>query len=246
MLRGKVCLITGATRGIGRAIAETYSINHANVYITGRSKKNAEWIENWNREHVNKIYMLICDVSEEKQCFEAVYAIQEKEKHLDVLVNNAGVELNEKIGMISRKNMEHMFSVNVYGAIQMLQLAARVMIRQKSGGSIINISSVVGRQGNKGQLVYSASKGALIAATRSAAKELASNNIRVNSIAPGLTNTEMIKQTDSTYLKERLEKIAMGRMAEPEDIANACLFLASEQSKYISGQILGVDGCTSL
>lgn len=246
MLSGKVCLITGATRGIGRGIAETYSVNHACVYITGRSEKNTGWIEAWNRDHVKKIHLLICDVSEERQCFGAVSAIWKEEKHLDVLVNNAGVEFNEKIGMISRKSMEHMFSVNVYGAIQMLQLAARVMIRQKSGGSIINISSVVGRQGNAGQLVYSATKGALIAATKSAARELASSNIRVNSIAPGLTNTEMIKQTDTAYLKNRIEKIAMGFMAEPEDIANACLFFASEQSKYISGQILGVDGCTSL
>ena len=246
MLKGKVCLITGGTRGIGRAIAELYAKNHARVYITGRSLENAGWMEQWNQNSGYMADMLEFDIADEQQCFAAVSHIKREEGHLDVLVNNAGIEYNEKIGMISRKHMEEMFSVNVFGAIQMLQLAARVMGRQANGGCIINISSVVGVQGNAGQLVYSATKGALLSVNKSAAKELAAQKIRVNAIAPGLTNTEMLRQTNPGQLQKRIGCIALGYPAEPEDIANACLFFASDQAKYISGQILGVDGCTSL
>lgn len=246
MLKGKICLITGGTRGIGKATAELYAKNNAYVYITGRSLEHGEWIKTWNKTHGNRISMLKFDIADEGQCFEAASQIKREKGHLDVLVNNAGVEYNERIGMISRTNMEEMFSVNVFGTIQMLQLAARIMGRQDGGGCIINISSVVGVQGNAGQLAYSATKGAIIAATKSAAKELAPLKIRVNAIAPGLTNTEMLRQTDPEYLQKRMERISLGYPAEPEDIANACLFLASEQARYISGQILGVDGCTSL
>lgn len=246
MLEGKVCLITGGTRGIGRAIADLFVENHAQVYITGRSLEGAAGAEERNGKQGSRIKQLTFDIADEKQCFAAVSQIKKDEKHLDILVNNAGIEYNERIGMISRVHMEEMFSVNVFGAIQMLQLAARIMGRQENGGSIINISSVVGVQGNAGQVVYSATKGALISVTKSAAKELAPQKIRVNSIAPGLTNTEMIRKTDPLYLQKRIERIAFGNPADPEDIANACLFLASDKAKYISGQILSVDGCTSL
>ena len=140
--------------------------------------------------------------------------------------------------------MESMFKVNVYGTINMLQMVSRVMGRQKSGGSIINISSLVGLRGNKGQLVYSATKGAIISLTKSAAKELAPKNIRVNSIAPGLTMTKMMEQADIDKLQNRIDNICMGRLAQPSDIAKGCLLLASDLAEYISGQILAVDGCT--
>ena len=118
------------------------------------------------------------------------------------------------------------------------------MSRNENGGSIINISSLTGLRGNAGQMVYSATKGAVIALTRSAAKELAPQKIRVNSIAPGLTRTEMMEQTEKEKLKSRVQNIRMGRIAEPEDIAGGCLLLASDHAGYISGQILSVDGCT--
>ena len=157
-----------------------------------------------------------------------------------------GVEFNELIGMISREHMERMFSVNVYGTIYMLETVSRIMRRQKSGGSIINITSLTALRGNQGQFVYSATKGAVLSLTMSAAKELSGQNIRVNAIAPGLTNTDMMKQADPEKLQGRIDNICMGRLAEPEDIANACMFLISDLSSYISGQVLAVDGCTIL
>ena len=137
-----------------------------------------------------------------------------------------------------------MFKVNVFAVIEMIQLVSRIMARNTDGGSIINISSLTGIRGNAGQLVYSATKGAVITATKSAAKELAPWKIRVNSIAPGLTKTDMMEQADTEKLKDRVNNICMGRIAEPKEIAEGCLLLASDHAGYISGQVLAVDGCT--
>jgi 3-oxoacyl-[acyl-carrier protein] reductase len=126
----------------------------------------------------------------------------------------------------------------------MLETVSRIMRRQESGGSIVIITSLTALRGNKGQFIYSATKGAVISLTKSAAKELSELNIRVNAIAPGLTNTDMMRQADPEKLQGRIDNICMGRLAEPEDIANACMFLISDLSSYISGQILAVDGCT--
>ncbi len=162
---------------------------------------------------------------------------------IDVLVNNAGIVSYELLGMIQLEKLRNMFEINVVAMIQLIQVVSRVMSRHKSG-SIINISSIVGVEGVKGQLAYSATKGAVISLTRSAAKELASNNIRVNAIAPGMVDTERFRAVLEKNFKERISDIAMGRLAKPTDIANACVFLGSDLAEYISGQILGVDGCT--
>lgn len=145
--------------------------------------------------------------------------------------------------MINHSHIERMFSVNVFGLIELLQYTARVMMRQKEG-SIINIASVVGIYGNPGQSVYSATKGAVISLTKSASKELAHSKIRVNAIAPGLTDTKMIQNISKEILDSRINKIGFERMASPEDIADAVVFLASDKAKFITGQILGVDGGT--
>ncbi|HHT21609.1 MAG TPA: SDR family oxidoreductase, partial [Tissierellia bacterium] len=183
------------------------------------------------------------DLREPKSCREAILKIRQDHRRLDVLVNNAGVEYNELIGLFNREHRDHMFSVNVFAPMELIQLASRLMSRQKSG-SIINITSKVGLYGNPGQAVYAATKGALIALTKSAAKELAPSGIRVNAVAPGLTDTAMMAQTDRELLQARIDNISLGRLATPEDIANACLFLASDRSSYITGQIIEVDGAT--
>lgn len=243
LLDGKVCIVTGSTKGIGKQIALLFASEGAEVIINGRTPGSADnWLLNSNyKEHLHPFYF---DITDSAAIHQNVISIKKQFGKIDILVNNAGIEFNELIGMISREKMEQMFNVNVFATIEMIQAVTRIMSRNAAGGSIINISSVVGLRGNSGQLVYSATKGAIIALTKSAAKELASKNIRVNSIAPGLTQTEMIKKTDIDKLQNRIDNICMGRIAQPEDIAGACLLLASDYANYISGQILSVDGCT--
>lgn len=245
LLENKVCLITGAGRGIGRAMAELFVENGAIVYVNDiREGCVDEWIDDWETKAPGKMHAVYFDITDEEQVKKAVMSIRKLSNKIDVLVNNAGVEFNELIGMISRKNMELMLNVNVIGVINMLQMVSRVMQKQPEGGSIINITSMTALRGNRGQVVYSATKGAVISITKSAAKELANKKIRVNAIAPGLTLTPMMAQADPEKLQERIHNVCMGRLAEPVDIARACMFLASDLAGYVSGQVLPVDGCT--
>lgn len=243
LLNNKVCIVTGSGRGIGKEIAQLFASEGANVIVNERNVGVAdEWVdESPYKEQFDVKYF---DITDESAAKSSILEVKKKYGHIDVLVNNAGVEFNELIGMISRENMEKMFNVNVYGMINMIQIVSRVMSRNVNGGSIINISSMVGLRGNAGQLVYSATKGAVIALTKSAAKELASKKIRVNSIAPGITQTAMMEQVDLDKLQGRINNICMGRIAQPSDIAGGCLLLACDYAGYISGQVLPVDGMT--
>ena len=245
LLNGKVILVTGAGRGIGQAMATVFAEEGAEVWANDVREGSVEaWMTDVNHRVSGKIAPLYFDIDSETAAKKAVMQIKRASGHIDGLVNNAGVEFNELIGMISRDNMDKMFTVNVYGAINMLQIVSRVMSRQETGGSIVNIASMTALRGNRGQLVYSATKGAVISMTKSAAKELAARKIRVNAIAPGLTNTEMMRQVDPEKIQKRIQNICMGRLAEPEDIARACVFMLSDLSGYVSGQVLVVDGCT--
>lgn len=240
MLDGKVALVTGASRGIGRSIATMFAREGAIVYAISRKKED---IAAWAKEVdlLTKVRPISLDITDEIEVKKCVMLIKKEVGHLDILVNNAGVEFNELIGMISSEKLHLMFSTNVYAMIYMIQYCSRIM---KNGGSIINISSKVGIRGNKGQLGYSATKGAVIALTKSAAKELAEKKIRVNSIAPGLTKTDMMDAANIEKLTNRINNICMKRLAVPDDIAKTCLYLASDLSDYVSGQIIEVDGCT--
>ena len=245
MLDSKIIIITGAGRGIGQAMATVFAQNGAIVYANDvRVGTVDEWCGTVNMTASGQVHPLYFDICSEQEAKAAVMQVKRTCGQIDGLVNNAGVEFNELIGMISRANMEKMFSVNVYGAINMLQIVSRIMGRQDNGGSIVNIASMTALRGNRGQLVYSATKGAIVSLTKSAAKELAEKKIRVNAIAPGLTNTEMMRQAQAEKLQSRINNICMGRLAEPEDIAKACMFMLYDLSGYISGQILAVDGCT--
>lgn len=240
LLTGKVCLVTGAGRGIGRAIAETFFKEGATVYCNATSEASLAWVTESRDE---RLMALPFNITDPEQCRSALQTIRRDQKQLDILVNNAGVEFNELIGFFNREHRDAMFNVNVFGALELIQLAARVMQRNNQG-SIINIISKVGIYGNTGQLVYSATKGAMLAVTKSAAKELAPRGIRVNAVAPGLTETDMIHQIDADLLKTRIDNIGMGRLAQPLDIANTCLFLASDLSTYLTGQVIEVEGAT--
>ena len=239
LLENKVCIITGAAQGIGRQIAEQFAADGATVYACDRQEFTS------NNENIQSVLLDITDAASVKTTFMQIF---KTEGRIDCLVNNAGIVYNRKIGMITREETERMFLVNVIAALELLQLTSRLMARC-GGGSIVNIASVTAVLGSPGQVAYSATKGAIISMTKSAAKELASQGIRVNAVAPGIVKTERfaeLYESDGNKIDERIQRIALGRLGTPEDIAHACAFLASDRANYISGQILGVDGCASI
>lgn len=244
LLDGKVCLITGCNRGIGAGTMERFAQEGAVVYATARKEGSLDEIcRQLSMKNKIQATPLYFDVTDESAAKQAIMQIKKEQGCLDVLVNNAGIMKDGLIGIINRKLMQAVFDVNVFAVMNMIQLANKLMTRQKSG-SIINISSIVGVEGSSGQMVYSASKGAVIALTKAAAKELAPNNIRVNAVAPGMIDTDLFRSIGEKRTENQLENIKMGRFGTPEDVANAIVFLASDLSEYVTGQILGVDGET--
>ena len=242
LLDGKVCLVTGASRGIGAATVKRFAREGAVVYANARTPKNLDdlCIE-LSEKYNTTVKALYFDVRDEAAAKKAVLQIRKETGRLDVLVNNAGVMKDALIGMISKDLMQEIYDTNVFGVMNMIQLASKVMMFQKSG-SIINLSSIVGLKGNPGQLVYSATKGAVTAMTKTAAKELASQGIRVNAVAPGMIDTDMFRSIGDEKMQEHIANIRMGRLGTPEEVADAILFLASDLSGYITGEILGVNG----
>ncbi len=222
-------------KGIGRAILEAFLREGAYVYASDRTLGSLD--DYLNTENVCVLYF---DISDFAACKASMDTVNREKKRLDVLVNNAGIMQDALITTISKTLMEEIFAVNVFGTMEMLQLSAKLMMRQKQG-SIINLSSVVGITGNPGQLVYSATKGAVISLTKTAAKELGRRGIRVNAIAPGMIDTDMMRSVGESRLEEYRSRTALGRLGSPEEIAEACVFLASDMSSYITGHILSVD-----
>ena len=242
MLKNKICLVTGSGRGIGACIVRRFAAEGAVVYANARKPGSIDGIcrELSCTYHTDVIpaYFDVRDTAEAKKVF---LRIRRERSGLDVLVNNAGVMHDALIGMASREQMEETFSTNVYAVMEMLQLAARIMVPQGKG-SIINMSSIVGAEGNPGQLVYSASKGAVLALTRTAAKELAPDHIRVNALAPGMIDTDMFHSIGEANVRERIRNIRMGRPGTPEEVADVAVFLASDLSGYVTGEVIGIGG----
>ena len=239
LLENKIFIITGAAQGIGRQIAEQFAADGAIVYACDRQEFTID------NERIHPVVMDITDAASVKANLMQIF---KKEGRIDCLVNNAGIVYNRKIGMILREETERMFLVNVIAVLELIQLCSRLMARN-SGGSIVNIASVTAVLGSPGQVAYSATKGAIISMTKSAAKELAPQGIRVNAVAPGIVKTERfteLYESDGDKIDARIQRIALGKLGTPEDIAHACAFLASDKANYISGQILGVDGCASI
>lgn len=249
LLHHKICIITGAAQGIGRAIAEQFAADGAVVYATDMKEGTMDvWAKELSAKFKTRVIPLYFDVTDAAAVKAAFMQVHKAEGRIDSLVNNAGVVFNRKMGMIVRQETELMFRVNVIAVIEMIQLVSRLMART-GGGSIVNIASVTAVLGSPGQVAYSATKGAIIAMTKSAAKELAPQGIRVNAVAPGIVKTERfaeLYEASGDKIDQRIQKIALGRLGTPQDVANACAFMASDRSSYISGQILGVDGCASI
>lgn len=241
LLEGKLALITGASKGIGRATAVTFAQAGANLVIAGRDEEALAELAKELEEIGSEVTIASYDVTDPAVIKANFQTIIKKYKKLDILVNNAGMLEDALMGMISTSQIENTMATNLNSVIHHMQLGARLMQRQKSG-SIINVSSIIGRVGNAGQVVYGASKAGVIGASLSAAKELAQYNIRVNSIAPGFIETDMARQLSPDKFQERMDSIAMKRIGQPEEVAQAILFLASDMASYVTGQVIGVDG----
>ncbi|MEJ9281703.1 SDR family NAD(P)-dependent oxidoreductase [Ureibacillus thermosphaericus] len=240
-MKEKTILITGSTRGIGYSTAKIAAKQGWSIILQGRNEERLLEIKEELSAYGATVYHLTYDVTDLDAIKKSFMWVKKNIGHLDALVNNAGILDDALLGMVSKKQLSQTFAVNTEAVIYHMQYASRLMMKQKHG-SIINVSSIIGRFGNTGQTVYGASKAAVIGATFSAAKELAPYNIRVNAVAPGFIETNMTEQLPEDKFKQRMSEIKMGRIGKPEEVANVILFLASDLSSYVTGQVIGVDG----
>ena len=241
-LTGKVTLVTGASRGIGRQIALTLGREGAAVIVNyNGSAAKAEEVVKEIEAAGGKAEAVQCNVSDFESCKEMLDAVVKEHGRLDILVNNAGITRDNLLMKMSEEDFDAVIQTNLKGVFNCTRHIARQMLKQKSG-RIINISSVSGVLGNAGQANYCAAKAGVIGLTKSAAKELASRGITVNAVAPGFIKTEMTDVLKDDIKKAIMENIPMKAFGETEDIANAVAFLASEEARYITGQVISVDG----
>lgn len=246
MLTGKVCLVTGAGRGIGAETVRRFAQEGATVYGADLVNDSMdEAFEQLHAQYGTPVTPLYFDVTDQAAAKAAVMQIKREQGRLDVLVNNAGIMQDNVLGMISYELMKRVFDINVFSVLQLTQLAAKLMTRQKSG-SIINLSSIVGLDGAAGQTVYAASKGAVAAMTKAASKELTPYGIRVNAVAPGLIDTDLFRAIGEKKIEKNLARVRMGRLGEPIDVANVITVLASDMAAYVTGEIIGIDGETQV
>ncbi len=242
LLKNKTILITGASRGIGKETAILFAREGANLILLARNLSHLQDLKQLLISQFDtNIHIFLCDVSDQNQVKEIFSELRNNKINIDVVVNNAGIMKDAMLGMATEGLMHEIYNINVFGSMFISQQASKFMIKMRKG-SIINLSSIVGTNGNKGQTVYASSKSAIIGFTKSLSKELAFFGIRVNAIAPGFIETDMTKGMDSKFYEKNKSMIGMGRMGKPEDVAKVALFLASDLSDYVTGQIIGVDG----
>lgn len=241
MLKGKVAIITGGTRGIGLQIVKTFHQNHAQVILLGSRKETVEKaLDSLKAENIEADgYYPNLSNYDEVESF--INEVKEKYGHIDILVNNAGISQKEPIEQISSEAFKKIMDLNV-NAIFNTSKAVTPVMKEQGGGVILNTSSMVSIHAQPSGCGYPTSKFAVNGLTRSLARELAPFNIRVNAVAPGITKTDMVAALPEEMIQPLIKTIPLGRIGEPQDIANAFLFLASDMASYISGVVLSVDG----
>lgn len=242
MLKDKVAIITGSARGIGKAIAEKFAKEGSAVIITDvlvdLGQQTSQQLKN---EYKVETLFFKLDVTNFAECEEVIKNTLAKFGKIDILVNNAGITKDNLILRMTDSEWDAVLNVNLKGAFNCTKAVIRTMAKQRSG-KIINICSIVGLTGNPGQANYSASKGGLIAFTKTVAREFASRNILANAIAPGFIKTQMTEVLPEDIKTKLIGQIPLERLGEPEDVANCALFLASDLSNYITGQVISVNG----
>jgi 3-oxoacyl-[acyl-carrier protein] reductase len=241
-LKGKVAIITGGAQGIGRSVAETFAREGADLVISDINAEQAATTAAEIASTFNVTAIAVAgNVAKYDDCEKLVQATLDKFSKMDILINNAGITRDNLILRMSEQEWDAVIGVNLKGVFNCIKAASRVLLKQRSG-RIINIASVVGLMGNAGQANYSASKGGVIALTKTCAREFASRNIQVNAIAPGFIRTAMTDALTDETRKKLSDQIPLGRLGEADDVAKAAVFLASDDSSYITGQILSVNG----
>ncbi len=244
LLSGKTAIVTGSNRGIGKAITEIFAINGANVWACARksSPDFIEFTEQLAKDNNVQINPLYFDLIDEKQMKDAIKSIRSAKQPVDILVNNAGAIFTALFQMTSVDKMKELFDINFFSQIKFSQYIIKLMIKEKKG-SVINIASSAAYECNEGRMAYAATKSAVITSSVVMSRELGLSNIRVNGIAPGLTQTDMMElNTPKEVLENVVQRTSLRRVGQPKEIANTALFLASEMSSFITGQVLRVDG----
>lgn len=243
LLENKNAVITGCNRGIGKAILEAFAENGSNIWACIRqpSHEFETYIKELSEKYKIEIWPVYFDLKDSDQIKSAIKTISSVKKPVDVLVNNAGITYNALFQMSTMDKMMEVFNINFFSPMVFTQFIIKLMLRNKHG-SIINIASSAGIDGNAGRSIYGASKAAIICATKAMSAELGEHYIRVNAIAPGITQTEMLSSMTEEIIKDTLEQSHLKRPGVPTEIANACLFLASDMSSYVTGQVMRVDG----
>jgi 3-oxoacyl-[acyl-carrier protein] reductase len=238
-LEGNVAIVTGGSRGIGRAISEELALSGARIAIVARNGERAKAAAKELPGEGHGGYA--CDVAQSDQVSETLAAVEEDIGPVSILVNNAGITRDNVLLRMKDEDFDDVIAANLKGAFNFTRAVTRGMMKRR-GGSILNITSVVGLIGNAGQTNYAASKAGMVGMTKSVAKELASRGVRCNAIAPGFIRTDMTAELNEKQVESLLQKIPLGALGDPRDIATAARFLVGPSGRYITGQVLAVDG----